>query len=341
MALTFRNVEKRIHDTLIFPSFNLTIGEGEIVAIHCSVNVRTQIVGLLMGKTHLSNGEIHIEENSQSQHSNIGFFLLDAGLYERLTVEENLLLTKKLYFSKEPLNEIIKSVQLENKRKTRVMKLSLSEKRRVHFANLLIQNPNIYILEEPEQNLDIESKQIFHSILQQLRRKQKCIFILTGNMENAVTAADYVYQLDGNGLHSIQIGTENTSEPTPTIHIEDDDKIVQPVRFEKIPTKVNEKIVLFDPPEIDYIESHDGQTFLQIEGEAFVTMFTLAELEERLLPFGFFRCHRSYIVNLQKVREIITWTRNSYSLVLNDTAKSTIPLSKNKMTELKAMLSLS
>lgn len=221
------------------------------------------------------------------------------------------------------------------------MKLSLSEKRRVHFANLLIQNPNIYILEEPEQNLDMESKQIFHSILQQLRRKQKCIFILTGNMENAVTAADYVYQLDGNGLHSIQIGTENTSEPTPTIHIEDDDKIVQPVRFEKIPTKVNEKIVLFDPPEIDYIESHDGQTFLQIEGEAFVTMFTLAELEERLLPFGFFRCHRSYIVNLQKVREIITWTRNSYSLVLKDTAKSTIPLSKNKMTELKAMLSLS
>ncbi|MDR0435024.1 MAG: LytTR family transcriptional regulator DNA-binding domain-containing protein [Gracilibacteraceae bacterium] len=35
-------------------------------------------------------------------------------------------------------------------------------------------------------------------------------------------------------------------------------------------------------------------------------------------PYGFFRCHRSYIVNLQKVREIITWTRNSYGLILDD-----------------------
>ena len=64
------------------------------------------------------------------------------------------------------------------------------------------------------------------------------------------------------------------------------------------------------------------------------------ELEERLLPYGFFRCHRSYIVNLQKVREVITWTRNSYSLVLDDRAKSNIPLSKGKMAELKEMIGL-
>ena len=75
-----------------------------------------------------------------------------------------------------------------------------------------------------------------------------------------------------------------------------------PVRFEKIPTKVNEKIVLFNPPEIDYIESNEGQSFLHIKGESFPSVSTLNELEARLLPFGFFRCHRSYIVNLQKVK---------------------------------------
>ena len=115
---------------------------------------------------------------------------------------------------------------------------------------------------------------------------------------------------------------------------------IQPVRFEKIPTKVNEKIVLFDPPEIDYIESNDGQSALHVNGEEFPTTFTLNELEERLQHFGFFRCHRSYIVNLQKVREVITWTRNSYSLILDDEKKSNIPLSKSKMGELKEMLGL-
>ena len=79
---------------------------------------------------------------------------------------------------------------------------------------------------------------------------------------------------------------------------------------------------------------------LHINGEEFPTTFTMNELEERLQHFGFFRCHRSYIVNLQKVREVITWTRNSYSLILDDEKKSNIPLSKSKMAELKVMLGL-
>ena len=99
-------------------------------------------------------------------------------------------------------------------------------------------------------------------------------------------------------------------------------------------------MILFDPPEIDYIESSEGQSHIFIRGESFPTMFTLHELEDRLHYFGFFRCHRSYIVNLQKVREVITWTRNSYSLILDDKNTTSIPLSKTKMTQLKDMLGL-
>jgi ABC-2 type transport system ATP-binding protein len=59
-----------------------------------------------------------------------------------------------------------------------------------------------------------------------------------------------------------------------------------------------------------------------------------------LRSYGFFRCHRSYIVNLQKVREVVTFTRNSYSLVLDDARKSSVPLSKTKMAELKEMMGI-
>jgi len=103
---------------------------------------------------------------------------------------------------------------------------------------------------------------------------------------------------------------------------------------------VNDKIILFNPPEIDFIESHEGQSNLTVKGEVYPCMFTLQDLEERLLPYGFFRCHRSYIVNLQKVREVVTWTRNSYSLILDDANQTSIPLSKTKMVEMKDMLGL-
>ncbi|WP_313532743.1 LytTR family DNA-binding domain-containing protein [Exiguobacterium profundum] len=124
--------------------------------------------------------------------------------------------------------------------------------------------------------------------------------------------------------------TADTKIPSEVIH----------VRFEKIPTKVNEKIILIDPPEIDFIESQDGQSILHSQSDQFPSVFTMNELETRLTPYGFFRCHRSYLVNLQRVREVITYTKNSFSLVLDDSEKTTIPLSKTKMAELKTMMGL-
>ncbi|MGG0668867.1 LytTR family transcriptional regulator DNA-binding domain-containing protein [Sporosarcina koreensis] len=338
MSLQFINAEKRIHDSVIFPSFDLSIDLGKIVAVHSSVNVREQLIELLLERSKLSNGEIRIGESGISENkSKIGFFFLQDGLYERLSVEEMIRFTRRLYLSTESIEDVIQVAQLDAKRRVKIKNLSYSERKRVQLALLLIQNPTICIFEEPDQNLDLETKRIFLSILQKLKQDGRSAFILTGYLESAVTAADEIFRLDENGLHAVQTATDEDKEIEYATSVAES---VVPVRFEKIPTKVNEKIVLFDPPEIDYIESNDGQSFLHIKGESFPSVSTLNELEARLLPFGFFRCHRSYIVNLQKVREVVTWTRNSYSLVLDDAEKSTIPLSKTKMVELKEMLGL-
>ncbi|RWR07309.1 LytTR family transcriptional regulator DNA-binding domain-containing protein [Siminovitchia fortis] len=341
MNLQFVDAEKRVHDTIIFPSFDLSVNPGQVSALYSSVNAREQIINLLLGKTALSHGEIRVgHKRLQHPSKDIGFLFLNTALYERLSIDEMLKFIKNLYESEQNIDRAIKAVRLDEKRKTRINKLSYSESRRVQFACLLLQNPAIYILEEPDQNLDLESKQIFLSLLQELRHSGKAILILTGNMESAVTAADEVYKLDVNGLSPIQVENNDPEKNEDQLEKEQQTDTAQPVQFKKIPTKVKDKIVLFNPPEIDYIESREGQSFIHIKGEAFPSDFTLQELENRLLPFGFFRCHRSYIVNLQKVREVITWTRNSYSLVLEDTNKSTIPLSKSKMSVLKEMLGL-
>ncbi|MFJ7936522.1 LytTR family transcriptional regulator DNA-binding domain-containing protein [Sporosarcina sp. NPDC096371] len=353
MGLRFTNVEKRLNDSLIFSVFNLSVDRGQITAIYSSLNVRSTLLQMLTKEMPILNGEIYISnaEISKVHLSDIGFSFLNEALYERLTVAEQIDLYRKLYNTNEATSVILRKVHLEEKRNVRIKKLSYSEQRRIQFGRLLIQNPDILIFEEPDQNIDIETQRVLMIMLEELRAKGKSILILTGNMESAVTLADKVFKLDESGLHEIQMA-EEIEEDNPTIEVEEEQSSaleasteiekpdIQPVRFEKIPTKVNEKIVLFDPPEIDYIESNDGQSFLHINGEAFPTMFTMNELEGRLQLFGFFRCHRSYIVNLQKVREVITWTRNSYSLILDDEKKSNIPLSKTKMAELKVMLGL-
>lgn len=133
------------------------------------------------------------------------------------------------------------------------------------------------------------------------------------------SAADAPQLLDvGAALTGDRLRADSSESSVPVF--------VQPVRFEKIPAKVGDKLILFDPTEIDYIESHEGVANLHVLQGSYACSMSLSDLEARLKGFGFYRCHRSYLVNLQKVREVITWTRNSYSLILDNQTKSSIPL---------------
>lgn len=343
VVLSIENIEKHNGDTVLFPAFSLEVAEKEITAIYSTLNVRNMLMEMLIGKTSIPNGGIFVKgvsllKDNKAYFSEIGVFFLDDGLYERLTVSDHFRFYRDLYLSNQTFDQLMDITQLGPKRNTKVRNLTYSEKRRVQFARALFQNPTLFVFEEPDLNVDIETKRVFVTITKKLQQEGKSVVVLTGNMESAITIADFVYRLDEGGLRVIEMDTEEVQEPEEVVATEE---IVRPpIQFNKIPTKINEKIVLFDPPEIDYIESNDGQSNIYIKGEAFPSVFTLNELEMRLEHYGFFRCHRSYIVNLQKVREVITWTRNSYSLNLDDKPKSSIPLSKTKMVQLKEMLGL-
>ncbi|WP_080848654.1 LytTR family transcriptional regulator DNA-binding domain-containing protein [Cytobacillus gottheilii] len=339
--LSFNNIEKHDGHTIVFPSFQLSIESREIIGLLTSINVRTVLLEMMSRKLPVPEQAISIDGVSihlmkREYFQRVSFFSLEDGLYERLTVKETFLFYQKLFNSDFSLEQILQQTQLETKKNIRIGKLTTSEKRRVHYGHLLLKKTDIYILEEPDQNVDLETKRVLMKMIQELQKNNKTVLVLTSNMESALAVTDNIYRLDELGLHKLDVMQQETEKEAAAE--EELEPIIQPVRFEKIPTKVNDKIILFDPPEIDYIESSEGSSQLYIKGDMYQSMFTLNELEQRLLPYGFYRCHRSYIVNLQKVREVITWTRNSYSLVLHD--QSSIPLSKTKMAELKEMLGL-
>ncbi|MBS3681410.1 LytTR family transcriptional regulator DNA-binding domain-containing protein [Ornithinibacillus massiliensis] len=336
-VLAIHNLEKQEKDMLLFPAFELGIEKGQVVVIHSNLNIRVAILEMLAGKEPIFKGEItllgeKIYKKKKETELKLGICFFEVGLYPRLTVLDHINFYKQLYGSELSNETILDVVQLGVVKNKKINQLTFSEKRRVHFALILIQDPIAYIFEEPDLNVDMETKRVFLNILEELKEKDKAILVLTNNMESAITMSNDVYRLGQSGLSKVQM--EDGSEA------KDKEEGQVALNFNKIPTKVNEKIILFDPPEIDYIESNDGQSIVFIKGESFPSVFTLNELEQRLKPFGFFRCHRSYIVNLQKVREVITWTRNSYSLVLDDKPKSSIPLSKAKMALLNEMLGL-
>lgn len=71
------------------------------------------------------------------------------------------------------------------------------------------------------------------------------------------------------------------------------------------------------------------------DGERYGCNFTLRELEDQLDPARFFRCHREFIVNLGRIREIIPQPAGTLRLVLDDSAKSDVPVARNRVRGLR------
>jgi ABC-2 type transport system ATP-binding protein len=106
----------------------------------------------------------------------------------------------------------------------------------------------------------------------------------------------------------------------------------------KVPARKDDRIMLFDPGDILYATSRDGKTYLRTASEEATTNLTLQELESRLAGRGFFKAHRAYLVNLQHIKAVVQFTRNSYSLQLSDKQETIIPLSKQSEKELQDLL---
>lgn len=271
--------------------------------------------------------------NQLADHAGFYLFRVQQGEYMRLTVEE--LITFLIHVSerKEHAASLLEYFALKEERKVKIKDLSPSKRMYVTLLRVFFAYQPALVLEEPYFYLEEQDRRQLKRILDDLS-KEKQLLILTSNLEDALISCDVIYRLNESGFHPLDI--RDSEEDKQDVH-----KLEEPnITLQKISTKRNDKVILFNPPEIDFIESVEGSILVHVGGENYDCALTLTELEQRLLNFGFFRCHRSYIVNLQKVREIITWTKNSYSLRLNTSQDAVVPLSRSKLQELKALLNI-
>jgi len=89
--------------------------------------------------------------------------------------------------------------------------------------------------------------------------------------------------------------------------------------------------------EIYYIEKAGRQTLIHCVNEKFKTRETLQELEQRL-GTGFFRSHKSYIININRVERIVSFPGSSYYEVKFEDYKGKALLSRDRVHELTGLL---
>jgi len=113
-----------------------------------------------------------------------------------------------------------------------------------------------------------------------------------------------------------------------------------PVRVERVPVEKAGKKLLLQVQDIMYIMAKDDYSYIFTDGERYLSTLSLAQLETRLQPQGFFRVHRRFLVNLAQVKELAPMYGGTMLLTLKDSATSQVPASRRRVPALKRALGL-
>jgi DNA-binding LytR/AlgR family response regulator len=107
---------------------------------------------------------------------------------------------------------------------------------------------------------------------------------------------------------------------------------------DRLPVVKGKRIVLVDHADIVWVGASDELVFVHTKDGRHLANATMGELEARLDPRAFFRVHRSSIVNLKHVAEIIPWFAGKYKIVLDDDARTELVLPRARVRKLREIL---
>ena len=106
--------------------------------------------------------------------------------------------------------------------------------------------------------------------------------------------------------------------------------------LKKITVNIDERLYVISLNDIDYIEASEKETLIFSNQKKYVSRIKISKWEEMLKGNNFYRCHRSFIVNLDKITEIEQWFNSSWILKIKNYTTA-IPVSRNNIKELKEL----
>lgn len=329
--IELQSLQKVLAQQTVVDIESLVVKPGEAVAIIGSVGSGLEtLLELLMGRTRPTAGTVRlvgvdpaVDKNAFSRQ--VGLLFAEDTLYRRQSARANLRFYCRLHgLPPARADEVLMQVGLGDQMQTIVEKLSPGLARRLAWGRAMLHRPAALILVEPFARCDETTIALLGQLVRQWVGEGKTVLMLADDATHLTPICDRLYALNQGRL------TEITSPSADEEH--------RAAPLFKIPVRTEDKVLLINPADILYAVAQEGRAVLHTTSGRLPTQFTLAELEQRLARGGFFRAHRGYLVNLQHVKEVIPYTRDSFSLRLDDPAGTVIPLSKTAAGELRDRL---
>jgi ABC-2 type transport system ATP-binding protein len=203
VALRCTGLVKRFTDVTAVNGLDLEVFAGECFGLLGPNGAgKTTTVEILEGLTPADEGSVELLDQRWSGGDNralrerIGVQLQETQLAEKVTVEETLRLFRSFYQRGHGVDEVIRTVGLEEKRNARVGKLSGGQKQRLAVACALVSDPELLFLDEPTTGLDPQARLSLWDIVEKFRESGGTILLTTHYMEEATRLCDRVAIMD-------------------------------------------------------------------------------------------------------------------------------------------------
>ena len=202
LVLTASHLSRRFGDRLAVDDVSFTLEPGEIFALLGPNGAgKTTTLRILAGLIAPTTGSVEIDgqcmgpQSAPQLRARIGFLTEAPGLWDRLTVRDNLLVYARIYGLPAPtrvVDEALERFEIRDRGDDRAAQLSKGLKQRVALARSLLHDPRIAMLDEPTSGLDPASAREVRDLVLSLRAQGRTILLCTHNLDEVERVADRV-----------------------------------------------------------------------------------------------------------------------------------------------------
>lgn len=203
MKIEIKNLCKKFSDNLVLNNINLTLNSGKIYGfVGRNGSGKTMLFNVICGFVIPTSGEIIINDININEKDifpkEIRALIENPKFIPTLSGYKNLELLASIcnIISNDEIIKIMNDVGLSDEKNKLVSKYSFGMKQKLGIAQVLMEDTNVMIFDEPFNGLDDESAKKIRNILKQEKKKGKLILIATHIKDDLDDLCDEIYRLD-------------------------------------------------------------------------------------------------------------------------------------------------
>jgi ABC-2 type transport system ATP-binding protein len=202
VAVSCRGLKKSYGDVVAVDGLDLEVFAGECFGLLGPNGAgKTTTVEILEGLLGPDAGDVEILGmrwgiDDRAIRQRLGVQLQETQLAEKLTVEETLRIFRSFFDRSRTVDEVLKIVELEEKRSAWVSRLSGGQQQRLAVACALVSKPELLFLDEPTTGLDPQSRRQLWDLVLDFKASGRTVLLTTHYMEEAERLCDRVAIID-------------------------------------------------------------------------------------------------------------------------------------------------